>query len=83
MVMKDKLYKNYHKGSFYRNRRIMFTAAVLFTGTFAVAVPTYISSITRNTVKAEVRENTNVARLVDKIENVEIEEFVSFETKVK
>lgn len=72
MVMKDKLTKNYHKGSYYRTRRILFTSIALVTGVFSVSIPTYINSIARNTVKAEVVENMNVARNVNEEENDDV-----------
>lgn len=82
MVMKDKLYKNNHKGSYFRNRRILFTTVALFSGAFAISIPTYINSIARNTVKAEVSENYNVSRYVDEETVEDVDYTINLDTFV-
>ncbi len=51
--MKDKLYKNNHRGSYYRAKAFFF-AFVLFASMMAIAmIPTYI------VIKENVKEPTN------------------------
>lgn len=61
--MKDKLYKNHHRGIYYRVKAFFFVFA-LFAGAMAVAViPTYIA------IKENVKEPTHA-----QVEEVEQEE---------
>lgn len=53
MVMKDKLYKNNHKGEYYKKRIGIFAGIVLLSGVISICVPTYISHQKETSAKAE------------------------------
>lgn len=55
MVMKDKLTKNNHKGSYYRARKISLASIISAFAFAIVAIPTYIkvSSLAEKKTKAE------------------------------
>lgn len=42
MMMKDKLKKNHHKGSYYIFRNFALSAVIVFSFVAAIAIPTYI-----------------------------------------
>ena len=44
MVMKDKLVKNNHKGSYYLIKKVSIAFFALACFSFAIAIPTYIAS---------------------------------------
>ena len=69
--MKDKLYKNHHRGIYYRIKAFFFIF-VLFAGAMAVAViPTYIA------LSAHTSESTHAEQeVVDENENNDPEEEV-------
>ena len=69
--MKDKLYKNNHRGIYYRVKAFFFVFA-LFAGAMAVAViPTYLS------IKGSVKEPTHAeVEEVDKEEEKEEETYI-------
>lgn len=43
MKMKDKLFKNHHKGIYYLLRNAAFSTILIASATSLVAIPTYIS----------------------------------------
>lgn len=51
--MKDKLYKNKHKGKYYRSRKAIFVFVAVASAFTAVSIPTYINLNYRAPVKAE------------------------------
>ena len=54
MVMKDKLKKNHHKGSYYVFRNFALSAVLIFSFVAAIAIPTYIGlQQVNNQTKAE------------------------------
>lgn len=47
MVMKDKLTKNNHKGSYYLLKKMSIALLIVSSAIFAVAVPTYIVNMSK------------------------------------
>ena len=47
MVMKDKLEKNNHKGSYYLVKKLSIALLIVSSVIFAVAIPTYIISMSK------------------------------------
>ena len=45
MVMKDKLQKTNHKGSYYTARKISIAILAVMSGAFIIAIPTYITQV--------------------------------------
>lgn len=43
MQMKDKLYKNNHKGIYYKAKKVGLVSLIAVSGFIAVSVPTYIN----------------------------------------
>lgn len=78
MVMKDKLVKNHHKGSYYRARQILIGGAVAFGVAALVAVPTYIS-INQNEQFRVKAEESEIIEEEEKEDSEEVEnKLVSF-----
>ena len=68
--MKDKLYKNNHKGIYYHFRTFLLSF-VVFSGLLtAIFIPTYISvSRTSKTARAESENETEKSEVVDNENN--------------
>ena len=76
MVMKDKLVKTNHKGSYYVMKKLSIALLAVASVSFVIAVPTYIvqSSKNKNTVGLAEEETSQVS------ENNDSEVSESYET---
>lgn len=72
MQMKDKLYKNHHKGLYYKARRVGLVSVVVFSGIIAVSVPTYIN-ITREQAALAEKEKQE-EEIIEENNTFEMEE---------
>ena len=75
MVMKDKLVKTNHKGSYYAMKRASIILLAIASATFFIAVPTYIVQTTKNKSTINLAEEKS-----SEIENENSEEIVSYES---
>ena len=76
MVMKDKLVKTNHKGSYYLMKKIFIGLIAVVSGAFVIAVPTYIIHNSKNNTMGLAEEkNTEVSEQEDSSEGVEYEEY--------
>ena len=78
MVMKDKLEKNNHKGTYYRARNCGVFGGLFAVMAVAIFIPTYISSISSSTVRAERAPNMSMQRHLEFEETEEVEHYISF-----
>ena len=69
MVMKDKLVKTHHKGSYYLIKKISIALFVLACFTFAVAVPTYIIQNSQTKKQRGLAEENTISESVNEEEN--------------
>ena len=80
--MKDKLYKNNHKGIYYHFRTFLLSF-VIFSGVLtAIFIPTYISvTRTSKTAHAESEKEDNSGEVVEQEDNAqdEINSLLAFE----
>ena len=76
MVMKDKLVKTNHKGSYYVMKKLSIALLAVASVSFVIAVPTYIvqTSKNKNTVGLAEEETSQV------VESNSSEEEQSYET---
>lgn len=74
MTMKDKLYRNNHKGVYYKARRFMLTFSLVVGFGTMISVPTYIATtqISKDTIAEEVND---VEETTEENSNEELLEF--------
>ena len=75
-VMKDKLEKTHHKGSYYAMKKISIAFLAVMTFAFVVAVPTYIINSTKKNSSARAEENS--ASLVEDKSSDENSEYETY-----
>ena len=73
MIMKDKLYKTYHKGLYYKTRKFLIGSAVVLSAFTAVFVPTYIN--------LKQAKKANVEKLCEHLEKDESEHSIKDRVK--
>ena len=59
MIMKDKLVKTNHKGSYYLMKKVLIAFASVLTFAFVIAVPTYIIQNSRKKTNALAEEKSS------------------------
>lgn len=76
MVMKDKLEKTNHKGPYYLVKKLSIALLVLSSVIFAVAIPTYIISVSKKKnigmaqeTSSEVKEEEKSSEELEEYEN--------------
>ena len=62
MVMKDKLYKNHHKGIYYKTRKALIVSGIFLSLFGAISIPTYINYKNSKSPAAEKREEIKVIK---------------------
>lgn len=76
MVMKDKLVKTNHKGSYYLMKKIFIGLIAVVSGAFVIAVPTYIiHNSKKNAMGLAEEKTTEVSEQEESSEGVEYEEY--------
>ena len=76
MVMKDKLVKTNHKGSYYLMKKIFIGLIAVVSGAFVIAVPTYIiHNSKKNTMGLAEEKTSEVSEQESNSEGVEYEEY--------
>ena len=59
MVMKDKLVKTNHKGTYYLMKKLSIAFLVLASAAFVIAIPTYITQASKKKDVGYAQENTS------------------------
>ena len=59
MVMKDKLVKTNHKGTYYLMKKLSIAFLVLASAAFVIAIPTYITQVSKKKDVGYAQENTS------------------------
>lgn len=75
MVMKDKLVKTNHKGSYYAMKRASIVLLAVASAAFFIAVPTYIIQSTKNKSTINLAEEKS-----SETENENSEESIKYES---
>lgn len=77
MVMKDKLEKTNHKGPYYLVKKLSIALLVLSSVIFAVAIPTYIISVSKKKNIGMAQETSSEVKEEEK-SSEELEEYESY-----
>ncbi len=77
MVMKDKLEKTNHKGPYYLVKKLSIALLVLSSVIFAVAIPTYIISMSKKKNIGMAQETSSEVKEEEK-SSEELEEYESY-----
>ena len=77
MVMKDKLVKTNHKGSYYLMKKISIAFLVIASAAFIIALPTYIvqTNKTKNALLKAEEESSSILESENSEEVTDYEEF--------
>ena len=75
MVMKDKLEKTHHKGSYYLAKKISIALLAIMSGAFIIAIPTYITQVS---MKKQTAGNAQEIKNETSSENEDSSEYESF-----
>ena len=75
MVMKDKLVKTNHKGSYYLMKKIFIGLIAVVSGAFVIAVPTYIIHNSKKNTMGLAEEKTSEVVESETSEEVPYEEY--------
>lgn len=77
MVMKDKLEKTNHKGPYYLVKKLSIALLVLSSVIFAIAIPTYIISMSKKKNIGMAQETSSEVKEEEK-SSEELEEYESY-----
>ena len=77
MVMKDKLEKTNHKGPYYLVKKLSIALLVLSSVIFAIAIPTYIISVSKKKNIGMAQETSSEVKEEEK-SSEELEEYESY-----
>ena len=77
MVMKDKLEKTNHKGPYYLVKKLSIALLVLSSVIFAIAIPTYIISMSKKKNIGMEQETSSEVKEEEK-SSEELEEYESY-----
>ena len=59
MVMKDKLEKTNHKGSYYVTKKLFIGILAVMSAAFIIAIPTYITQMSKKKQSAGIAQETS------------------------